>query len=194
MVTCWNTSRCSKVNRALTKVSWRGDRGDADGRHRHHSKPSEGFVEQRIVCCDTPRSSGARNISAVCGYFEVEENVMSRRNVLGVIVGILTVAAGSAGIHASRGHGRTLVVTMTNDPNENQLRVYDAQSHVLLQTLSTHGKGGVGGNARGIKKDDGRLVALVNNGSNSVALFRRDGDVLKFDKVVSTTSPPVSVD
>ena len=119
---------------------------------------------------------------------------MSRRNVLGVIVAILTVAAGSAGIHASGGHGRTLVVTMTNDPNENQLRVYDAQSHVLLQTLSTHGKGGVGGNARGIKQDDGRLVALVNNGSNSVALFRRDGDVLKFDKVVSTTSPPVSVD
>ena len=39
-----------------------------------------------------------------------------------------------------------------------------------------------------------RLVAVVNNGSNSVALFRRDGDVLKFDKVVSTTSAPVSVD
>jgi len=119
---------------------------------------------------------------------------MSRRNVLGAIVAILAFAAGGAGIHASGGHGRTLVVTMTNDPNENQLRVYDAQSHVLLQTLSTHGKGGVGGNARGIKQDDGRLVAAVNNGSNSVALFRRDGDVLKFDKVVSTTSPPVSVD
>jgi hypothetical protein len=119
---------------------------------------------------------------------------MSRRNVLGVIVGILAFAAGGAGIHASGGHGRTLVVTMTNDPNENQLRVYDAQSHVLLQTLSTHGKGGVGGNARGIKQDDGRLVAVVNNGSNSVALFRRDGEVLKFDQVVSTTSPPVSVD
>jgi hypothetical protein len=83
---------------------------------------------------------------------------------------------------------------MTNDPNANQLRVYDAQSHVLLQTLSTHGKGGVGGNARGVKQHDGKLVAAVNNGSNSVAVFRRDGDLLKFDRVVSTTSAPVSVD
>ena len=119
---------------------------------------------------------------------------MLRRNVLGVIVAVLAYAAGGAGIHASGGHGRTLVVTMTNDPNANQIRVYDAESHVLLQTLSTHGKGGVGGNARGVKQHDGRLVAVVNNGSNSVALFTRDGDVLKFDNVVPTTSAPVSVD
>ena len=119
---------------------------------------------------------------------------MFRRNVLGVIVACSALAAGTPGIHANSGHGRTLVVTMTNDPNENQLKVYDAQSHVLLQTLSTHGKGGVGGNARGIKQYDGELVAVVNNGSNSVALFRRDGEVLKFDRVVSTTSAPVSVD
>jgi len=118
---------------------------------------------------------------------------MFRRNVLGVIVGGLAFAAAGAGIHAS-GHGRTLVVTMTNDPDVNQIRVYDAQSHVLLQTLSTRGKGGVGGNARGIKQNNGGLVAVVNNGSNTVAVFRRDGDALKFDKIVSTTSAPVSVD
>jgi hypothetical protein len=127
-------------------------------------------------------------------FLTFEENVMSRRKMLGVIVAFVAFAAGGAGIHASGGHGLTLVVTMTNDPNDNQLRVYDAQSHVLLQTLSTHGKGGVGGNARGIKQHDGRLVAVVNNGSNSVALFSRVGDVLKFDKIVSTTSAPVSVD
>lgn len=119
---------------------------------------------------------------------------MFKRNVLGAIVACVGFAAGGAGIYASSSHERTLVVTMTNDPNANELRVYDAQSHVLLQTLSTHGNGGVGGNARGIKQHDGRLVAVVNNGSNSVALFRRDGDVLKFDKVVSTSSAPVSVD
>lgn len=119
---------------------------------------------------------------------------MSRRNVLGVIVAFLAFAAGGAGILASGGQGPTLVVTMTNDPNANELRVYDAQSQALLQTLSTHGKGGVGGNARGIKQYDGRLVAVVNNGSNSVALFRRVGDELKFEKVVPTTSAPVSVD
>ena len=119
---------------------------------------------------------------------------MFKRNALGVIVVVLAFAAGGAGIQASVGRGRTLVVTMTNDPNANQIRVYDAESHVLLQTLSTHGKGGVGGNARGVKQHDSRLVAVVNNGSNNVALFRRDGDALKFDRIVSTTSAPVSVD
>ena len=34
----------------------------------------------------------------------------------------------------------------------------------------------------------------MNNGSNTVALFRRDGNGLKFDKLVTTTSAPVSVD
>ena len=118
---------------------------------------------------------------------------MFKRNVSGAIVVVLAFAASGAGIQAA-GHERTLVVTMTNDPNANQIRVYDAESHILLQTLSTHGKGGVGGNARGLKQHDGTLVAVVNNGSNNVALFRRDGDVLKFDKLVSTTSAPVSVD
>jgi len=106
----------------------------------------------------------------------------------------LAFAAGSSGIHASGGNQRTLVVTMTNDPTANEIRVYDADSHVLVQTLSTHGQGGVGGNARGIKQHEGRLIAVVNNGSNSVAIFRRDGDLLKFDTIVTTTSAPVSVD
>ena len=117
---------------------------------------------------------------------------MSRLRLLSAIVACLAITA-VTGIHAA-GRGRTLVVTMTNDPDANQIKVYDAESRALLQTLSTHGKGGVGGNARGIKPYDGRLLAVVNNGSNTVALFRRDGDVLKFDTVVQTTSAPVSVD
>lgn len=118
---------------------------------------------------------------------------MFRFRVLSAAVVCVAVAAMGAGLRAS-GHGRTLVVTMTNDQNSNQIKVYDAESHALLQTLSTHGKGGAGGNARGIKQYDGGLVAAVNNGSGSVALFRRDGDALKFDKIVQTTSAPVSVD
>src|SRR5215468_8005188 len=108
-------------------------------------------------------------------------------------VACLALAAGATHIHASS-HDRTLVVTMTNDPNTNEIKVYDADSHTLLQTLSTHGKGGVGGNARGIKQFDRTLVAVVNNGSNSVALFKRSGDSLRFDRLVTTTSAPVSVD
>src|SRR5215510_4525353 len=118
---------------------------------------------------------------------------MFKFKVLSTALAALAIAAATAGVHAS-GHRRTLVVTMTNDQNANEIKVYDAESHALLQTLSTHGKGGVGGNARGIKQYDGRLVAVVNNGSGNVALFRRDGDVLRFDKVLPTTSAPVSVD
>jgi len=64
-----------------------------------------------------------------------------------------------------------LVVTMTNDQDSNEIKIYDAESHALLQTLSTHGKGGVGGK-----------------------VFRRDGDALTFEKVIQTTGAPVSVD
>lgn len=118
---------------------------------------------------------------------------MWRLRVWCATVTCLAIVAGTAVIHAS-GHRRTLVVTMTNDPASNELRVYDAESHELLQTLATRGKGGVGGNARGIKVYEGRLLAVVNNGSGNVALFRRDEDVLRFDRVVQTTSAPVSVD
>jgi hypothetical protein len=118
---------------------------------------------------------------------------MFRFRVLSSAVAFVAIVAATAGIHAS-GQKRTLVVTMTNDQDANQIKVYDAANGVLLQTLSTHGRGGVGGNARGVKQFDGRLVAAVNNGSGSVALFRRDGDVLKFDTLVQTTSAPVSVD
>jgi hypothetical protein len=88
----------------------------------------------------------------------------------------------------------TLAVTMTNDANGNQIQVYDAAGGTLIQTLATHGKGGVNGNARGVRQYQGDLIAAVNNGSNTVALFRRTGNGLKFDRVVPTSSAPVSID
>ena len=102
---------------------------------------------------------------------------------------LLVCAAGVASVQA--GHRAvTLAVIMTNDPMSNQIKVYDVDHHVLLQTLSTHGKGGVGGNARGVKQYNGELFAAVNNGSNTVAVYRRDGNRLRFDKLVTTTSAP----
>jgi hypothetical protein len=102
----------------------------------------------------------------------------------------------SVGISSARAEQQspTVAVVMTNDANANQIQVYDAATHELLQTLSTHGQGGVGGNARGVRQYGGEILAAVNNGSNSVAIFKRDGDRLRFDKLVSTTSAPVSVD
>jgi len=88
----------------------------------------------------------------------------------------------------------TLVITMTNDPSSNKVIVVDAASHAVLQTLSTNGKGGVSGNARGVKEYDGQLLAAVNYGSGTVALFKRAGDRLVFRQLVAPSSPPVSVD
>jgi len=89
---------------------------------------------------------------------------------------------------------KTLVITMTNDPTANAVIVIDAVTHTHLQTLSTNGKGGVGGNARGVKQYKGRLFAAVNHGSGTVAIFGRAGNQLTFEQSVVTTSPPVSVD
>jgi hypothetical protein len=109
----------------------------------------------------------------------------------------LTGAMAVLGAHATADHREreaTVAVVMTNDPVANAIQVYDAGTHALLQTLPTHGKGGVGGNARGIKQVDGELVATVNNGSNTVAVFRRERRGLVFQQLVTTTSAPVSID
>ncbi len=88
----------------------------------------------------------------------------------------------------------TLAVTMTNDSAQNTVRVYDALSHKLLQTLPTGGTGGAAGNARGVRQYNDTLFAAVNNGSGNVAIYSRKGDRLKLEQLVTTTSPPVSVD
>jgi DNA-binding beta-propeller fold protein YncE len=106
---------------------------------------------------------------------------------------VLAVAATAATVRADHPES-TVVVTMTNDPVANQIRVYDAATGALLQTAATRGKGGAGGNARGVREYQGELVAAVNNGSNSVSLFRRNGNELKLEQLVTTTSAPVSVD
>lgn len=118
---------------------------------------------------------------------------MSRFAVLLSAASLLVLAAHGVSVKADAG-ASTLAVTMTNDSVANTLQVYDATTHALLQTLPAQGEGGVGGNARGIRQYRGELVAAVNNGSNTVAVYRRQGDVLKFEKLVTTTSAPVSID
>ena len=104
----------------------------------------------------------------------------------------LGIGALSLTIHASDPH-KTLVITMTNDPTNNAIIVVDAATHERLQTVSTNGKGGVGDNAGGVEQFNDRLVAAVNNGSGTVALFQRAGDHLVLEQLVTTTSAPVSV-
>lgn len=116
------------------------------------------------------------------------------RSLVHFCVAAALLAGGGRSALASETRGRDLAAVMTNDVNANTLNVYDAHSGQLLQALPTQGKGGASGNARGVRQFDDRFVAAVNFGSNSVAIFRRDGDRLRFDTLVATSSPPVSVD
>ena len=83
-----------------------------------------------------------------------------------------------------------LVVTASN-AQQNQLLVYDAGAH-LLQTLSTQGQGGVSGNAGGVTANGGS-VAVVNFGSQSVAMFAPKNRGLELKQLIPTLSSPVSV-
>jgi hypothetical protein len=118
---------------------------------------------------------------------------MSRMVRIGSAAALLVLATGFAVLAADH-RAVPLAVTMTNDPVANQIHVYDVSSRALVQTLSTRGKGGAGGNARGVRQYRGEIVAVVNHGSNSVAIYKREGNSLRFDKLVTTTSAPVSVD
>lgn len=115
------------------------------------------------------------------------------RTISSMALAALILSAATPAVAASRNR-LDLAVVMTNDADENQIEVYDAHAGTLLQRLPTHGKGGASANARGVRQLDGDLVAVVNHGSNTVALYQRDGDRLHFDRLVTTTSAPVSID
>ena len=83
-----------------------------------------------------------------------------------------------------------LVVTSTNS-TKNQLLVYNSEG-TLIQTLSTEGQGGASGNAGGIETKRS-LVAVVNFGSQTVAIFERCDDGFHFKQLVPTASSPLSV-
>jgi hypothetical protein len=126
-------------------------------------------------------------------FKEFEKGEVMRNYLVALATMISLIASSSMKVNADDPQ-KTLIVTMTNDPTSNAVIVIDAATHTRLQTLSTNGKGGVGGNAGGVKEYGGKLVAAVNNGSGTVAVFRRAGNGLILEQSVATTSSPVSVD
>lgn len=111
-----------------------------------------------------------------------------------LIRGLLALTALNASFAFSDDHLKSLTLTMTNDPLNNVIQVYETLSHELLQTLPTGGKGGVTGNGFGIKQYNNRIFASVNYGSNTVSVFERDGDKLYLKTTLRTSSAPVSID
>ena len=109
------------------------------------------------------------------------------KNVFGVSLPALLIAAASVQAGTNQD---TVVVTASNASN-NQLLVYDTTA-ALVQTVSTGGQGGVGGNAGGIAAKDGQ-VAVVNFGSQNVSIFKQVGHGFQMMQLVPAASKPVSV-
>ena len=104
---------------------------------------------------------------------------MKIRNVFGTAL----LIAGAAVASPAAGKGQAVVVTASNAAN-NQLLVY-SKAGTLIQTLSTTGQGGAGGNSGGIASQ-GTQLAVVNFGSKSVTLFERDSEGFELRQVIPT--------
>ena len=91
---------------------------------------------------------------------------------------------------AAAADSAALVVTSSNAP-VNQLLVYDTTG-TLVQTVSTGGEGGVGGNAGGIATRQS-TVAVVNFGSRTVSVLEREGNSFGLTQTIASDSAPVSV-
>ena len=109
--------------------------------------------------------------------------MLNRFRFFGILVPLIGALAAA---HAQN----ALVVTATNAA-QNQLLIYDSSGQ-LIHTVSTHGQGGVGGNAGGIEAK-GSLVAVVNFGSQNVSIFERANGSLRMTQSVPAASNPVSV-
>jgi hypothetical protein len=107
-----------------------------------------------------------------------------------LLTGVVLFAAAAVPINAAQSHN-ALVVTSSNSAAGNSLLAFDATG-ALVQTTPTGGLGGVSGNAGGLAAA-GRLVAVVNFGSQSVSLFKLTNEGFALADSVATLSPPVSV-
>lgn len=103
------------------------------------------------------------------------------KNQLSYISGmaiVIFLASMSATASDRNHHRNTLVLTSTNDPSANQVVVFKLNSEstpslTLVNTLTTGGKGGAGGNAGAIQFR-GSQGAVVNYGSNTLSRLVRD--------------------
>lgn len=130
--------------------------------------------------------------SAGCDLFHLVGQEISGRGMkklccFSMLVGLI----GAATVLQAETDQNALVVTATNAATNNQLLVY-SPGGTLIQTVTTQGQGGAGGNSGGIEAK-GNLVAVVNFGSRSVAIFERGNNGLQMKQLVPTVSSPVSV-
>lgn len=106
------------------------------------------------------------------------------------VAGVTAVALLTAGVLAAAERDGAVIVTSSNSA-DNRLLVYDTAG-TLIDEVPTFGQGGAAQNAGGIATSNG-TVAVVNFGSQTVALFSRGGAGFELRQTIPTSSQPVSV-
>lgn len=114
--------------------------------------------------------------------------------VLAVMAASAIAAAAPAQAEDSAGGA---VFVQTNDPKGNSIDAYRRNADGTLTFQAAYATGGLGGRENGAGSDPlasqgslrvlpGGLLAAVNAGSNTVSVFRIDGDQLQLNQVVSS--------
>jgi hypothetical protein len=111
----------------------------------------------------------------------LQDMTRSMTRLTGMTVAASLLAA-SLAVAGERDRG-ILVLTSTNDPQTNQVLVYQLETRAapalsLVQSLPTGGRGGASGNA-GILQMRGDFGAVANNGSGTVSQLVRESDFIQ---------------
>jgi 6-phosphogluconolactonase (cycloisomerase 2 family) len=126
---------------------------------------------------------------------------MTHRSVLVALLVALAALVGAGATYADdgggHGHGKNLVFVQTNQPDGNQIVVYDRGRDGQLTPAGTYATGGNGGTAApGTESDrlasqgslaydrEHKLLIAVNAGSDTVSTFRVRGDRLRLEDVL----------
>jgi 6-phosphogluconolactonase (cycloisomerase 2 family) len=123
--------------------------------------------------------------------------------ILGVVVAALVGAAPALANHGHHGHGnghhgdrRGVIFVQTNDPAGNTIAVYDRAGDGTLTRAGTYATGGLGGVASPGTESDHlasqgslalarhHLLIAVNAGSDTISVFRVQGDRLQLTQVL----------
>jgi hypothetical protein len=124
---------------------------------------------------------------------KILEGIVMLSRIVTLSASALAIIGTAANPAIAQSHATPELVLTATNASPNTLLVYDPSGN-LLQSIATHGHGGVSGNAGGIAKHRGQ-VAVVNFGSSDVSVFDlgADGRRLHLQDLVPAVANPVSV-
>ena len=123
-----------------------------------------------------------------------------------MVLAFAIMFATTSSAFAAGGHSQKALFVQTNDTTANQIMVYDRAWNGTLTFSASYATGGKGATASGatadplasqeslVTADQGRVLLAVNAGSDTVSLFRVQGDRLRLKQVIASGGQfPVSI-